>query len=91
MAYKLREEHGEPVPCDSCDYPAPTSEFDWGPPFTETHARPHRLLCQFCATTMAGRHTRYETRMDGATLLQRAETWRAAANVYNMLKHPPHD
>jgi hypothetical protein len=86
IEYIKREDGGEGVPCDSCSMAAPTAEFDWGPPYTEQHANPKRLLCQFCACTMAGSVTRYLARDSEGYL--RSETWKAAASVYNMLKFP---
>lgn len=85
--YKLRieVEGDEPLKCDSCGFPAPTGEFDWDPPHTQKRDRPKRLLCRFCAETMAGRYTAYPE-SDAGWL--RAEVWRAAANVFNMLTRP---
>jgi len=85
MNFKLRRENGEFVQCDSCDFPAPTAGFDWGPPFTTTRDRPQRMLCEFCCTTMASRHTESPSQDPNVRLT--AEVWRAAACVYNMLKH----
>ena len=82
--YQIREEDGEPVKCDSCHFPAPTAEFRWFPS-AEGKARPMRMLCEFCATTMAGRHTE-DTRYGGELAILRAEIWRAAACVYNMIQ-----
>lgn len=86
MEYRIRREDGDVVVCDSCGCEAPTGEFDWGPPFTEKHNRPHRMLCKFCATTMASRHTKHPERDEYAAL--RSEIWKAAACVFNMLKTP---
>lgn len=81
--YKIRDNGGETAPCDSCNFSAPTAEFRWAPG-TPKHERPYRLLCQFCATTMAGRYTEYpQTQINDQ---MRAETWRAAACVFNALK-----
>lgn len=85
MNYTLRHEDGEPVCCDSCHCPAPTADFNWGPPFTARHDRPKRALCEFCSTTMASRHTEYPSRDEFGEL--RSEIWRAAGAVFNMLKH----
>ena len=87
IEYKIVRDRGDIVACDSCNCEAPLCGFEWGPPFNETHDRPKRLLCEFCATTMAGNVTRFQSR-DETTAL-RKEIWRAAASVYNMLKHPP--
>lgn len=84
MEFELREEGGEVVQCDSCDCPAPTAGFEWGPPFNAAHDRPHRMLCEFCCTTQASRHTEYPA-SDEYTRL-RAEVWKAAACVFNMLE-----
>lgn len=84
MEYELRHEDGEAVRCDSCGSEAPTGEFDWGPPYTEKHDRPKRMLCEFCSTTMASRYTEH-TAGDEYTAL-RAEIWKSAGCVFNMLK-----
>lgn len=86
MVYKIRHEDGEVVPCDSCGSVVPTDEFDWGPPFTAKHERPTRALCEFCSTTMASRYT--GGARDDEYRALRAEIWRAAACVFNMLKTP---
>jgi hypothetical protein len=90
MKFELREEHGEVVQCDSCDFPAPTAGFDWGPPFNVEHDRPQRLLCEFCCTTMASRHTAAYPHRDEYSAM-RAEVWKAAAGVFHMLarRDPP--
>lgn len=80
--FNIRHEDGEVVQCDSCNYPAPTAEFDAGP----GAQHPRRMLCDFCCSTMASRHTEYPSADLYANL--RAEVWRAAACVYNMLKYP---
>ena len=85
LEYTLRVSDGELDCCDSCDSAAPTAEFDWGPPYTAKHDKPHRLLCEFCSTTMASRYTEYPTYDEQGWL--RAEIWRAAASVFNKLKH----
>ena len=89
MKFELREEDGEVAQCDSCDFPAPTAGFDWGPPLNVERDRPQRLLCEFCCTTMASRHTEYAAYSDHERM--RAEVWKAAACVFNMLAHgkPP--
>jgi hypothetical protein len=89
MNFELREEGGEVVRCDSCDFPAPTAGFDWGPPFNAEHDRPQRMLCEFCCTTMASRHTERVGYSDHERL--RAEVWKAAASVFHMLarREPP--
>jgi hypothetical protein len=84
LEYKLRDNGGETTCCDSCDSPAPTAEFDWGPPFTEKHDKPHRLLCEFCSTTMTSRYTEYP--QHDAYGQMRAEVWRANAALFNALK-----
>jgi hypothetical protein len=84
MDFELREEGGEVVQCDSCDFPAPTAGFDWGPPFNVQHARPQRMLCEFCCTTMASRHTEAHLQRDDYSAM-RAEVWKAAAGVFHML------
>lgn len=86
MEYAMRQEDGESVECDSCGSVAPTGEFDWGPPYTEKHDRPHRMLCEFCSTTMTSRYTEHPSRDEYTAL--RAEIWKAAACVFNMLKTP---
>lgn len=80
--YRMRVEDGETVQCDSCNFPAPTAEYKWGPS-AEGKARPMRMLCEFCATTLASRHTE-STSYGGDLAILRAEIWRAAACVYNM-------
>lgn len=88
IEYKIRtDENGEPVACDSCGCEAPTANFQWEPPFHEQHDSQERALCEFCATTLAGNYTRYPARED-ATML-RAEIWKAAACVFNMLTKKP--
>lgn len=85
LEYKLRDNGGETACCDSCDFPAPTAEFDWGPPFTAKHDKPHRLVCEFCSNTMTSRYTEYpQSDLYGQL---RAETWRAAAATFNALKY----
>ena len=84
MIYTMKHEDGEPVPCDSCGCEAPTGEFDWPPPFMEKRDRPKRALCEFCSTTLTSRHTEYPARDEHTAL--RAEIWKAAACVFNMLK-----
>ena len=50
--YKVHYENGDAIPCDSCDSEGfPTSEFDWGPPFSAAHSRAKKHLCVFCACT----------------------------------------
>jgi hypothetical protein len=83
--FKLRFDSAEVIPCDSCNMPAPTDGFDWGPPYTEQHDKPQRLLCLFCATTMCGAITRHAASSPEARLVQ--ETWKSAAAVYNLMKH----
>lgn len=87
MIYTMKHEDGEPVPCDSCGCEVPTGEFNWAPGSicsVEVHDRPTRALCEFCSTTMASRNTEYPTRYEVTEL--RAEIWKAAACVFNMLK-----
>jgi hypothetical protein len=82
--YKIREEDGEVVVCDSCGSPAATAEFSWGPPFNVTHKRDHKLLCRFCANTFAG----YYIGKGGSEFnLLRSEIWRAAACFFNLLEN----
>jgi len=85
ITYELMREHGETLVCDSCASPAPLSEFAWGPPFSVQRQRPQRLLCQFCSTTMASRHTELPGSDEFSAL--RAEIWRAAGAVFNAMKH----
>lgn len=84
MTYTMKHEDGEPVPCDSCGCEAPTGEFDWGPVHNFERPGEKRHLCEFCSTTMASRHTEYPARDEHTAL--RAEIWKAAACVFNMLK-----
>lgn len=84
LEYKLHVEGGEVVSCDSCDFPAPTSGFNWDPPHNVVRERPQRMLCEFCSSTMASRHTAYPS-ADPFTA-HRAELWRIGANIFNMLK-----
>jgi hypothetical protein len=88
LEYKLRDNDGEPACCDSCDFPAPTAEFDWTPT-SGKHGKPHRLLCEFCSTTMTSRYTEYPCSDEYG--LMRAEVWRANAALFNALKYgfPP--
>lgn len=88
MEFLLRRENDEILQCDSCSFPAPTAQFDWGPPFNVDHEYPKRLLCEFCRTTMASNHTRHSS-PDAFSQL-RAEVWRAAAGVFNMLRYGDH-
>jgi hypothetical protein len=83
LEYKLRESEGEVECCDSCGSPAPTAEFDWGPPFTAKHDKTHRLLCEFCSTTMTSRYTEYPQHDQFGQM--RAEVWRANAALFNAL------
>lgn len=83
LEYKLRENDGETVCCDSCDSPAPLAEYEWGPPFMTKHDKPHRLLCEFCSTTMTSRYTEYP--QHDAYGQMRAEVWRANAALFNAL------
>jgi hypothetical protein len=80
MDYVLRED----VDCESCGFPAPTGLFARGPGTIQVPEQPLRPLCEFCATTMAGRHTEYRA-LDPITALEK-EVWRVGANVFNMLK-----
>jgi hypothetical protein len=82
MEYELREEDGEVVKCDSCDFHAPTSGFNWAPGVKPKPEQPKRMLCEFCSTTMASRYTEYPA--DDLFGALRAEVWRAAACVFNM-------
>lgn len=82
--YKLRDNGGEVADCDCCNFPAPTAEFEFGPPFTAKHDKPYLLLCEFCSTTMASRYNEYPQADLYGQL--RGETWRAAACVFNALK-----
>jgi hypothetical protein len=82
--YKIRDNGGEPATCDCCNFPAPTAEFDWGPPFTAKHHRPCRLLCEFCSNTMASRYNEYPPGDEYGLI--RAEVWRANAALFNALK-----
>lgn len=85
MKLTLRYEDVEIVTCDSCNFPAPTAEFDTGPPIFDEPARPKRLLCEFCCKTVVSTYTK-KTSYEPYEQL-RAEIWRAAAGVYNMLKY----
>lgn len=88
MSYTIQyDAHGYVVPCDSCGCEAPTGEFDWPWPSNEKHAREKRPLCEFCSTTLTSRYTEYPPRGSHEEL--RNEIWKAAASVFNMLKHPP--
>ena len=80
----VRRERGETLQCDSCNMPVPTAEFDWGPPFSVVREHPKRLLCDFCCSTMASRHTEYPARDEYSVM--RAEIWKAAAGVFHMIK-----
>jgi hypothetical protein len=84
LEYKFRDSDGETESCDSCGFRAPTAEFDWGPVFPAKHAKPFRLLCEYCSTTMASRYTEYPQTDEYG--LFRAETWRASACLFNALK-----
>lgn len=84
MEFKLHTEQGEVQPCDSCNFPVPTAEFDWPVGLQYTPTTPKRLLCEFCCTTMASRYTEYPARDEHQALRQ--EIWKAAAAVYNMQK-----
>lgn len=86
MEFVLKHENEEPVDCDSCGSRVPTSDFNWGPPYTQNHPRPFRALCEFCCTTMTSRYT--ENPSNDLFTQLRAEQWKAAAAVFNMLKHP---
>lgn len=81
MTYCVRRQDGEQVRCEICDCEAPTAKFAGG------HPPVVRLLCEFCSTTMASRYTEIVSRDTEGYV--RAEIWRAAANVYNLLKHKP--
>jgi hypothetical protein len=91
--YQLRRvddaKYPDIISCDSCGSEAPTGEFDQPPmsawPIDER--RPKRLLCRFCAETMAGNYTQYPSPDPFERL--RAEMWKAAACVFNMLANPP--
>jgi len=78
MKYVMRADGGEAVECDSCNFQAPLAEFLGGP------GMPARLLCEFCSTTLASRYTEYPSA--DLFLQLRAETWRAAACVFNAAK-----
>jgi predicted RNA-binding Zn-ribbon protein involved in translation (DUF1610 family) len=84
LEYKLRDNGGEPATCDCCGFPAPTAQFDWGPPATAKHDRTCRLLCEFCSTTMASRYNEYPQGDEFGLL--RGEMWRAAACVFNAMR-----
>lgn len=79
-----RYDGGDIVPCDSCGCEVPTQDFEWGPPYNQTHTRENRALCEFCATTMAGNYTRFIGKSD--TTYLRNEIWIAAAAVANFLQ-----
>lgn len=86
MEYKLQKnEYGDPIGCDRCGCEVPTANYDWGPPFNEKHESEKRPLCEFCAGTLAGNHTRYSSNDQFSMLRQ--EIWKAAAAVANYLKH----
>lgn len=82
-----REESGDVVPCVSCNCEAPTAGFDCSPSsaFDAGAPKPQRMLCEFCSSTMASKRTEYWT--PDPYLILRAEIWRAAGAVFNMLKH----
>ena len=82
MHFELQKNGGEVVQCDSCDFPAPTADFDRCPPFNAPGRLPRRL-CEFCCTTMASRHTENPGSDDYTRL--RAHVWKAAAGVFHML------
>ena len=82
MEFNLRtDESGATVACSSCGCEVPTDDFR-GVGSDE----PRRALCEFCAATMAGTFTQYVTGDEYTAL--RAEIWKAAACVFNMLKTP---
>jgi hypothetical protein len=83
IEYTVREDDGELATCDCCNCPAPVAEF----PIHHTAVidKETRLLCKFCSYTMASRHTEYPA--DDLYTQLRADIWRAAAGVYNMLKY----
>ncbi len=79
LKFVLREVGGEPLLCASCDYPAPTAEFDRRQNAGESG--PPRLLCEFCSTSMASRLTEVNS-ADRTT----REIWKAAGSIANYLK-----
>lgn len=86
IQYQMQYNDDEIVPCDSCGCAAPTAGFDWPPNQRAGQDRPQRMLCRFCSTTLAGRYT--ETPTPDPWHSMRAEVWRAAAAVYNLLQYP---
>jgi hypothetical protein len=77
--FEFRQSGGETVPCDCCGFPAPVAEFNNSPPTP-------RLLCEFCANSMAGAHTRDTYRRIDDTTRLTIEIWKAAGAVANYLK-----
>lgn len=83
--FRSRFDGGEQVCCASCNFPAPLTETEWPPGSVAARHGP-RLICEFCSTTMASRHTEETARTDAGRAIQ--ETWRAAAGVFHMLRGP---
>ncbi len=75
--YEMHVEEGEIVHCDSCEMDVPTADYG-------SVRHPSRRLCEFCAHTMAGRHTEKPNKNAREDFI--AEIWKAAASVYNMLQ-----
>jgi hypothetical protein len=86
IEYKIHEDDGDVIPCDSCNSEVPTHPFDWRAPFDEEHDRPKRYLCEFCASSYVGNITRYSPRDEAGYM--RKEIAVLIAQAVNFLRKP---
>lgn len=80
----ILDEYGDPEhSCAFCGCEVPVFEFS----FTNAPGSAVKHLCEFCATSLGGSIVWNAPHPDDLFAMLRAETWRAAACVYNGMKY----